>query len=337
MDEPKRVPTKTTISDVARHVGVATSTVSRALMQPGRVSEDMRKRVEKAARELGYVPNPQARSLTSGRTLSIALFIPDVTNPYFFDLIRGAQAQASARGYRLLLVDTEESATAEARAFRDLSTSVDGIVAAASRLSDEQLQDMGRRIPLVIINREIDGLQGITMDTATGVVHALEHLVSLGHRRIAYLGGPDSSWSNRRRWSALQTAVERLGVECVKLGPFSPTLQSGAAAADSALNEGATACMFFNDLLAIGALKRFAERGLSVPDEMSVVGCDDIFGSDFCHPPLTTIVAPIEQAARKATERLIIALRQGEPPALDSESLPTYLKIRLSTGRVPKG
>jgi LacI family repressor for deo operon, udp, cdd, tsx, nupC, and nupG len=326
--------TKTTISDVALHVGVATSTVSRALMQPGRVSDEMRLRVEAAAKELGYVPNPQARSLTSGRTLNLALFIPDITNPSFFDLIRGAQAEASARGYRLLLVDTEASASAEARAFADLSTSVDGVIAPASRLSDEQLHDIGQRIPLVVINREVEGLQSVLIDTASGMVHALEHLVSLGHRHVAYLSGPDRSWSNQRRWDALQSASLRLGVECVKLGPFSPTLHSGAAAADSAVNAGTTACLFFNDLIAIGALGRFAERGLRVPEQMSVVGCDDIFGADFCNPPLTTIAAPFEQAARIATERLITALQYGEPISQEIEPLPSYLKIRQSTGPV---
>jgi len=335
MAKRNNVRTKPTISDVALHVGVATSTVSRALMQPGRVSDEMRLRVEAAAKELGYVPNPQARSLTSGRTLNIALFIPDITNPSFFDIMRGTQAEASARGYRLLLVDTEASAGAEARAFAGLSTSVDGVISASSRLSDEQLLDVGQRTPLVVVNRDVEGLQSVLIDTASGMVHALEHLVSLGHRHVAYLSGPERSWSNRRQWDAIQSASQRLGVECVKLGPFSPTMQSGAAAADSALNEGATACLSFNDLIAIGALVRFSERGLPVPEQMSVVGCDNIFGADFCHPTLTTIAAPFEQAARIATELLLNGLQYGESTSQESEPLPSYLKIRQSTGPAP--
>ena len=131
--------------------------MSRALTQPGRVSEGLRQRVAQAATDLGYFPNPQARSLTSGRTQSIALLIPDVTNPYFFDLIRGTQAQAKARGYRHMLVDTEHSPEREAGALAELPASVDGIVLTGSLLSDSQLLKASKRMPMVVINREIDG------------------------------------------------------------------------------------------------------------------------------------------------------------------------------------
>lgn len=328
-----------TISDVADSVGVATSTVSRALSNPGRVSEQMRKRVMIAAAELGYQPNPQARSLTSGRTQSIALVIPDVTNPFFFDLIRGMQAQAKARGYRQILVDTEESAEVEATALAELPASVDGIVLAASRLSDTELAAIGQRVPIVVVNREIPGVPSVLIDTPMGVVQALDHLVSLGHRSVAYLAGPASSWSSRKRWRAVQQEARKLGVEAHQIGPFSPTVQSGAAAADAAIHRGVTACLFFNDMIAIGALGRFAERGISVPEDISVVGCDDIFGADFCHPPLTTLTAPIEQAGRVATDMLLAGLHTaglGVPAARQREKLPTHLTIRESTG-VAKG
>ena len=250
-----------TISDVARAVGVATSTVSRALTQPGRVSEALRQRVAAAAAELGYHANPQARSLTSGRTHSIALLIPDVTNPYFFDLIRGTQAQAKAHGYRHMLVDTEASAELEAIALAELPASVDGIVLTGSRLSDAQLVEATRRIPIVVVNREIEGIPSVVVDTSTGIVQALEYLVSLGHTRTAFLAGPASSWSSRRRWEALQAAARRLEVECIRIGPSSDMMQSGAAAADAAIHHGVTGCLFFNDMLAISALKRFARAG----------------------------------------------------------------------------
>ncbi|MCU1439161.1 MAG: LacI family transcriptional regulator [Rhodoglobus sp.] len=329
---------KVTISDVAKSVGVATSTVSRALTQPGRVSESMKARVVAAAAELGYRPNPQARSLTSGRTHSIALLVPDVTNPFYFGLIRGTQAQAKAHGYRHILVDTEESAEVEATALLEVSASVDGVVIAASRLSDSALAAAAKQTPLVVINREIDQVPCVIIDTATGMIQALDHLASLGHSEIAYLSGPASSWSNRKRWRALQQAARSLGVTCHQVGPFAPTMQSGAAAADAAVRYGVTACLFFNDLLAIGALKRFAERGIRVPQDMSVVGCDDIFGADFCNPPLTTLTAPIEQAGRVATDMLVSALHNSNtavPVPRQREKLPTHLTIRSSTGDRP--
>ncbi len=325
---------RVTISDVARAAGVATSTVSRALTQPGRVSEELRTRVAAAAVELGYYPNTQARSLTSGRTLSMALLIPDVTNPYFFDMIRGTQAQAKARGYRHMLLDTEASREIEARAVAELRASVDGLVLAGSRLTDEQIIETSRRLPLVVVNREIEGVPSVVVDTSTGVAEALEYLVSLGHKRIAFLAGPSSSWSSARRWEALQAASKRLGVECIRIGSESGGIQSGAAAADAALHHRVTASLFFNDMLAIKALKRFAERGVRVPEEMSVVGCDDIFGADFCHPPLTTLTSPIDEVGRIATDMLLTRLL-GLPLTRQRERVPAHLTIRQSTATAP--
>ncbi len=326
---------RATIKDVARAAGVATSTVSRALTQPGRVSEELRQRVVVAATDLGYSPNPQARSLTSGRTSRAALLIPDITNPFFFGLVRGMQAEAKSRGYRQLLVDTEESAELEAAYLAELPASVDGVVVAASRLSDPQLQEAAESLPMVVINRDVPSLPAVIIDTPAGVVQALEHLVSLGHTEVAFAGGPATSWSSRKRWDALRKAARRRGVSCHRVGPFAPTLQAGAAAADAAVLRNTTACLFFNDLLAIGALQRFAERGIGVPEQMSVVGCDDIFGADFCNPPLTTLTAPIERAGRVATDMLLDGLDSdnvGTRSGRHREVLPTSLTIRRSTG-----
>ncbi len=327
-----------TIADVARAVGCATSTVSRALTRPGRVSDEVRRRVEAVAAELGYRPNPQARSLTSGRTHSIALLIPDATNPYFFDLIRGTQGRAKAGGYRHMLVDTEETAELEAAALAELAASVDGVVLTGSRLSDARLLEIAARLPMVVVNREIDGIPSVIVDTSTAIAEAMEYLVSLGHARMAFLAGPTTSWSSRRRWQAVEAAASRLGVDCVRIGPFAPVRQSGAAAADAALHHGVTACLFFNDMLALSALKRFRERGVAVPARMSVVGCDDIFGADFCDPPLTTLTAPIAEVGRAATDLLMTRLRgavSGAPPARDRVRVPATLTIRASTGHCP--
>ena len=323
-----------TIADVARAVGCATSTVSRALTQPGRVSDAIRQRVEMMAAELGYHPNPQARSLTSGRTHSIALLIPGATNPNFFDLIPGTHARAKAGGYRHMLVDTEETAELEATALAELSTSVDGVVLTGSRLSDAALLQVAARLPMVVVNREIEGIPSVIVDTSTAIGEALEYLVSLGHTRMAFLAGPATSWSSRRRWQALKAAAARLDVECIKIGPFSSMRQSGAAAADAALHHGVTACLFFNDMLALSALKRFRERGVAIPAQMSLVGCDDIFGADFCDPPLTTLTAPIAEVGRIATDMLLSRLgHSGIPLVRDRVRVPAYLTIRASTAR----
>jgi DNA-binding LacI/PurR family transcriptional regulator len=323
-----------TILDVARVAGVATSTVSRALTQPGRVSESMRKHVLSIAVELGYRPNPQARSLSSGRTYSLALLIPGVTNPYFFDLIRGTQVEAKVRGYRHMLVDTEASAELEEEYLQELAGAVDGVVIAGSRLSDERIVEISKSLPMVVVNREINDVSSVVVDTSTAVTQALNYLASLGHSRLAFLGGPVTSWSNRKRWEAIEAASSRLNVECLNLGHFGET-QSGAAAADAAIHHNVTACLFFNDMLAISALKRFTELGVSVPSDISVVGCDDIFGADFCNPPLTTLTARIDQVARTATNMLLTRLL-GLPPVRQHERIPAILTVRQSTGPAPR-
>jgi LacI family transcriptional regulator len=200
-----------------------------------------------------------------------------------------------------------------------------------------------------VVNRVIgDDIPCVVINEEQGMRQAVEHLVSLGHRRIAYLSGPSTSWSNRTKWRALQSSGRRLGVPIVKLGPFSPTVAGGAAAADAVLVAAATALIAFNDLLAIGAARRFLARGIAVPEQMSIVGCDDIFGADFCQPPLTTLSADIEQAGRSAIDLLLSGLGRADgrpgsqpdnptnPPAVaDRVVLASHLLIRESTGPAP--
>lgn len=331
-DAAERMPT---IRDIAERAGVATSTVSRALSNPQRVNARTRERIEKIAAELHYVPSTQARGLSSGRTGAIAVLVPDVTNPFYFDIIRGTQNQLKAAGYTQLLVDTEEATDVELDALRRLRRTADGIILAASRLTDAQLADAARQQPLVTINRATADAPTVLIDTPGAMVQALEHLASLGHSRITYVGGPTSSWSTHRRWQAVQEAASRRGLDVTRIGPYSPKTSSGAAAADAALSTGATAFIAFNDLIAIGMLQRFRERGVRVPEDVSIVGCDDIFGADFCNPPLTTISSPIEQAGRTAVSMLLAQLdpvRGGTPRKL--AVMPTHLVVRSSTGPV---
>ncbi len=326
-----------TIHDVAELAGVATSTVSRALSTPDRVSPATRQRILAAAARLNYVPNSQARALSSGRTNAVAVLVPDITNPFYFGIIRGAQMQLKAVGYTQLLVDTEESAEVEATAIDSLRRSADGIVFAAPRLNDQQLIDVAAGFPVVAINREVEGVASVVIDTPSGITHALEHLVAYGHRRIGYVAGPQGSWSSRRRWDALTDRAAGISdVEVVPIGDFPPKTTSGAGAAEAALNAGVTACVAFNDLIAIGMLQHLVRRGVAVPGEMSVVGCDDIFGANFCHPPLTTLTAPIEDAGRVATRMLLngLGVDRGSWPST-SRTLPTHLTVRASTGPVP--
>ncbi len=333
-----------TLADIAAAAGVATSTVSRALANPGRVNEVTRERIARIAAELNYSPSGAARALTSGRSRAVAVFVSDVTNPFYFDIIRGTQQQLKAAGYTQMLIDTEESDELEDGMLRRMSGTYDGAILAASRLSDRRLLELAAQVPLVAINRQTEGVPSVFIDTPHGIEQALEHLVSLGHRRIAYVSGPEASWPNEGRWRALQRAARRHSIQPLRIGPFAPKKHAGAAAADSALNTGVTACVCFNDLLAIGMLMRLRERGVRVPDDISIVGCDDIFGADFCNPPLTTLTAPIEQAGRVAVSILLARLDTSSastplgivPRGRRAAQLPTHLTIRASTGPAPR-
>jgi LacI family transcriptional regulator len=324
-----------TINDVAARAGVAPSTVSRALSEPGRGNPATRERIRAIARELNYVPNSQAQALTSGRTGTIAVLVSDVTNPFYFGIIRGTQQVSKVAGYAEVLIDTEESPDLEADMLRKMRRSLDGAILAASRLSERALIRLAGEIPLVTINRNVRGVPSVVIDSPDGIGQAVEHLVSLGHRDIVYVSGPVTSWSNQARWQAMRRAAGKHGLDVRKVGPFPPGRDSGTAAADAVLNTGATACVVFNDLLAIGLLTRLAERGVTVPAQLSVVGCDDIFGADFCHPPLTTLNGPAEQAGRAAVSLLLGRLGDHRAPAARrAVLLPTHLTVRESTGPV---
>jgi len=315
-----------TITTVAAAAGVAPSTVSRALTNPARVSPATRQHIEDVARRLGYAPRSRSR------TRSVAVQVSDVGNPFYFDVILGTQRQLRAADYTQVLIDTEESAELEADLIERMRSSIDGVILAASRLSDAGIAKLAKTVPLVVLNRRVPGVPTVAMDTASGMTQALEHLVSLGHRDIVYFAGPDRSWANALRWRALIDAAEVHGVEMRKLGPFAPVRESGSAAADALINSGAAAAIAFNDLLAIGMLRRLGERGVSVPGQISIVGCDDIFGADFCSPSLTTVTSPIEQAGRVAVTLLLGILESRPGAGRDGVLLPTHLTVRESTG-----
>ncbi|WP_010205930.1 LacI family DNA-binding transcriptional regulator [Salinibacterium sp. PAMC 21357] len=330
-----------TLKDVAERSGVATSTASRALSTPSRVNASTRSRIEQAARELGYVAPSSARKggnneVVGTRGKSVALLVADISNPFYFDIIRGTQLQARAAGYSQLLIDTEESPELEQSMLQSLRGSFDGAIIAASRLTDRELTEMSTAMPLVAINRQTAGVPSVFIDSPFGIDQAVEHLISLGHRDIVYASGPETSWSNEGRWRAFAKAMGRHGLTARRLGPFSPKQVGGAAAADAVINSGASACVAFNDLLAIGMLARLHDRGVQVPHDVSIVGCDDIFGADFCNPPLTTLTAPIEKAGRVAVSMLLANL-SNEPQHNPRRSvvLPTHLTVRDSTGPSP--
>jgi DNA-binding LacI/PurR family transcriptional regulator len=260
----------------------------------------------------------------------LALLVTDITNPHHFGLIRGAEAQARAAGYTTILADCQGSQELESDHLQRLDSAVDGFVLASSRLAEANLQRLRGAQPVVLFNREADGFPSVVTDSVDGSRQVVEHLTGLGHRRLGYLAGPVAAWSDGRRWRALQAHAAATGAEITRMGPFSPTLADGPAAAAAGLSSGATALVAFNDLLAIGVLRRLGERGIAVPARVSVVGYDDIFGADFCSPPLTTVAGPVDEAGRALVD---VLLAGGQ--TLPVLTLPTQLRVRASTGPPP--
>jgi DNA-binding LacI/PurR family transcriptional regulator len=211
---------------------------------------------------------------------------------------------------------------------------LDGLIMASSVLPEVELRAVGARTEAVLFNREVAGLASVVTDPRDGSRQIVEHLAALGHRSIAYLSGPPALWSDNERWHGLVENAARLGVEVVRFGPFMPTLDQGTAAADVGLGSGATALIAFNDLLAIGMLQRMRRRNVEVPGAISVVGYDDIFGTDFCQPSLTTVHTDVEHAGRTLVDLVLgrIFSRPDTPIVI-----PSQLVVRESTGPVTQG
>ncbi|RBM21864.1 LacI family transcriptional regulator [Prauserella sp. PE36] len=297
-----------TIYDVARMAGVSPSTVSRALNKPGRINAGTEHRIREIAEAIGYRLNPLARALPTGRTQTLALTLSDITNPVYFELIRGAERVAASRGYILILAESQESADLENETAQRLLSSVDGLILVAARLDSADIVELSRRKPILTVNRKVRGIGSVVADVRPGIQAALDHLRQLGHKRLAYLGGPPSSWMNRLRDRTISSEASDRGMKVVTLGPYLPTVAGGAAALDVVRESGATAALAYNDLMAIGLLKAGHEIGMRIPEQLSLIGFDDIFGSDFTSPPITTIRTPHALLGEQAALRLIAEL-----------------------------
>lgn len=319
-----------TIYDVARATGVSPSTVSRALNKPGRINEATEKRIRAAADELGYRINPMARSLLTGRTGTLALVLSDYTNPVYFELVRGAERVATDAGFTLVLTESQESSERELQAAERLQPAVDGIMLVASRLTDDEIRHLAEVKPLVPVNRVVDGLTSVVPDLTQGVGETLNHLESLGHHSIGYLSGPPASWMNAVRWRALFDQAVRRGMSIVELGPSDPTRRGGADMLARVRAAGVSVIVAYNDLMAIGLLQACKAVGVVVPDELSIVGFDDIFGADLTTPSLTTVRSPVAEIGEEAVRLLLEQISPDRIVAAPAR-LSTELVVREST------
>ena len=292
------------LTDVARMAGVHPGTASRALNPATRdqVSRETTRRVARVAQQLGYVPNPLARGLRTARSYIVGMVVPDVTNPIFPPIVRGAEQVLSEAGYTLVLTDTDNNAATERRQIEQLrARGMDGFIVATARWQDPILDDLADlRIPAVQVNRRSASarLPYVGGDERTGVQLAVDHLVQLGHRRIAYLAGPQDTSTGLERSGAFTQAVRSHALPTNRQQIQVCSAYNEAAGAEAArrlLASGRdfTAILAGNDLIALGVLAVLAEAGIQCPDQMSVIGFNDLPMVDKLTPPLTTVRLPL--------------------------------------------
>lgn len=320
-----------TLDDVAAHAGVHASTVSRTLSRPDLVNAKTLARVTAAIEQLGYVPNRAARQLAGGRTATVAMLVPDITNPFFSSVVQAAQRRAGAAGRLLLLADTAQDARTELDAVRSLAPNVDGLVLCAPVARTADLLRVARDRPLVFVNRRARGVSSVVVDQHEIVELAIGHLRVLGHRRIAAIRGPVGYWSSRQR----EQALDRLGRELIVLDPAEPTFDGGQAALAPVVDTGATAVVAFNDVQALGLVAAAVAEGIDVPGRLSVVGADGVPFAAMTTSGLTTVAVDLGAVGDLAITDLLARIEGGEPERHEQTITP-HLVVRASAAHPPR-
>ncbi|OLU26307.1 LacI family transcriptional regulator [Pseudomonas sp. PA15(2017)] len=324
-----------TIKDVAARAGISYTTVSHVVNGTRPVSDLVRSKVEAAIAELGYVPSGVARSLRVRATGTLGLLVPNASNPYFAELARGIEDHAERNGYSVILCNSDDDTDKQLRYLRVLlERRIDGLIVATVASDAAFAKALANlRVPLVLVDRSLDGVSAdqLRVDHEQGAYLATCHLLELGHRRIVCIGGPASTQVAQLRAAGYRRALDEAGIEARAVVDCPFTSPAGHAAAQALLagEQRPTAIFAGNDMIALGVLRAAAERQLQVPQQLSVVGFDDIEVSRYLHPALTTVGQCIgalgEQVAARLLERirtpgLAVAQRLIEPILVLRES-----------------
>lgn len=323
------IPPSVTIRDVAAKAGVSVATVSRVFNRKGPIKEDTMRRVMEIAAELQYVPHAGARSLSTRSTRTIGVVLPDLHGEFFSEVIRGIDLAARAEGYHLLLsgshADREEM-RAVVQAVRGL---VDGLIVMSPDLEPSALvADLPNGLPVVLLNARVGGHPSVTIDNSGGARDVVRHVHSLGHRRIAFIGGPQHNVDAEQRRRGYRAAMKELALEVLEHdGHFTEESGFDAGRTIASMKKRPSAVFAANDAMAIGALSAFREAGLRIPEDVALVGFDDIPIARFLTPPLTTVKVPIAELGRKGFE----LLANGDD-ARRAAKLTTSLVVRRSCG-----
>lgn len=335
---------KSTIYDVAKIAGVSPSTISRVMNTPEIVAEDTRQKVVNVIKELAYIPNMMAASMPRRRTNYIGLIIPDIANIFFSNLVRGVQDVCEKHGYSVLVVNSDDSQEKEGRYLKLLySRRMDGVILTAAGYREEEFPEeelsLLKKMNIVLIDREINGMISpiVKVNNFGGAYSAIKYLLTMGHKKIMYLAGIEGTKTNQERekgylaalreahidWKNELAADFRLDTAYQKIIQYWPHLKNS--------DNLPTAIFAANDLMAIGALKAFAQLKVRVPEDISIIGFDNISFSDCTYPPLTTIAQPTYLMGQKAVEALLKVINKKK--IKKSVELETELIERDSVSR----
>lgn len=333
-----------TIKDIAKRAGVSHSTVSRALRMNNLVSDETARQIRQVAQEMGYRPSAVARSLKTKRTQVLGVIVSSISDPFFSEILNGIEVSAQARGYSLFIAASQHDPIKERQIVQTMMEQrTDGVIICSSSFSPEhgrQLLSYG--FPVVVVNHQ--GSEGfnysIYHDDVDGSSQITQHLISLGHKRIAYLGNSQSGKTTQDRLQGFLDAMEKADLEVPEsyihhVAGGEPSLGAESVEYFARLTPGPTAIVCFNDMLAIGVLKGCQLAGLRVPEDLSVTGFDNITFSAFTSPSLTTIDQPKFSIGQEAAQLLLDLLQAVDgtiPDTPNVKVLQGKLLVRESTG-----
>jgi LacI family transcriptional regulator len=336
---------RVTLKDVARLAEVHPGTASRALNVEtrGLVNEETATRVLNAAEQLGYRPNPIARGLKTARSYTVGVLIPDLTNPLFPPIVRGIQDYLEEAAYTPLIANTENDPDRERADFEAMrARHVDGCITATARRDHDTLtrpSELG--LPVVLVNRRLEDARfpSVVGDDKAGILLAVRHLVELGHRRIAHLAGPQGISTGYLRYEGFLDAMRAVGMEADRelvLTGDAVIESEGSRLCAALLDSGAefTAIVAANDLMALGCYDVLEERGIACPQEISVIGFNDMPFAAHFRPPLSTIRIPQYEMGARSAELLLTLLQDPDAPS-SQVLLEPELVVRASTGPPP--
>lgn len=328
-----------TIRDVAREAGVSVATVSRVLNSSGPVSPGTRKRVEEVAEDLEYIPHGGAQSLITRRTGNLGIILPDLYGEFFSQLIRGIDQATRAAGYHVLLSSSHADRVELEAALRAMRGRVDALILMSpDNAPDELLKGVPKGLPVLLLNTDEGGaapVDTLNVDNRGGAYAAVRHLLSLGRTRVGLIGGTLSNHDARERRDGYRAALSDAGVEEPEAwevaADFTKAGGQRAARELMALADPPTAVFAANDSMAVGALSAFREAGVRVPEDVALVGFDDVPITRYVTPPLSSVRVDLPRFGERAVERVMEMLEDPSSHQPRHEVVPTELVIRTST------